>query len=145
MALAGETIYASDALTGAWQAWTPSWTASTGTPAVGTGTLTGRYKQVGNTVFFNMVLTWGSTTTAGGTGLWQFSLPIQAADAFAAAVAMRDQSAGTNFAGAADCRAGSVATAITRIGWATATVMSTNPFTWATTDVLKVSGVYEAA
>lgn|SRR5512134_2359748 len=144
MALAGETILAADALTGAWSSWTPSWTAVTSNPSLGNGTLTGSYKQVGKTVFFNLVLTMGSTTTY-GTGLWQFSIPVAATEAFAAPCSVRDNSAGINLAATADGRTGSTATAILRIGTTTGSgVNSTTPFTWAQNDVLKITGTYQS-
>ena len=59
---------------GAWQSWTPTWTASTTNPAIGNGTLKGRYCKVGKMVTFSISLMFGSTTTA-GLGDWAFSLP----------------------------------------------------------------------
>lgn len=153
MALAGETIVAADALTGAWAAWTPSWTASSGTaPALGNGTLLGQFKQVGNTVLFDLVLVWGSTTTGGsggagdGVGLWQFSLPVAAAADFCAAASLRDNSVPANRAGSADGRSGAAATALLRTAASSgAAVNAATPFTWATGDTFKITGMYEAA
>jgi hypothetical protein len=72
----------------AWTAYNPTWTSDSGTPGINNGTLTGRYKQIGKTVFFNLKLTYGSTTT-GGSGAWMFGLPVTAYDAnyqFAASI-----------------------------------------------------------
>lgn len=64
-----------DALGDAWTTYTPSW-GSTGTPpALGNGTLLGRYKKLGKTVDVNIVLTLGSTSTV-GTGGWTLFLPV---------------------------------------------------------------------
>lgn len=76
--LAGERITA-DKLTemvGVWQAYTPTWTASTGTTTVGDGTLDGRYTRIGNTIMFTIRLEWGSTTTTSdSSAYWEFALP----------------------------------------------------------------------
>jgi transcription elongation factor len=59
---------------GVWQSYTPVWTASTTNPAIGNGTLTGRYSVIGKTCIVNGVMTAGSTTTF-GSGYWMFSVP----------------------------------------------------------------------
>ena len=59
---------------GKWQSYTVSWTASTTNPAIGNGTLIGRYTQIGKTVMGTISLVMGSTTTYGSGG-WYFSLP----------------------------------------------------------------------
>ena len=53
------------ALSGNWQAWTPTWAGTT----VGNGTVVARYTQIGKTVHFQVLLTFGSTTTFAGTGV----------------------------------------------------------------------------
>jgi hypothetical protein len=63
----------------AWTAYTPTWTASTTTPVLGNGTLTGRYMKIGRTVICHINLTTGSTSTY-GSGNHSFSLPVQAAN-----------------------------------------------------------------
>lgn len=62
---------------GAWTAYTPAWTASTN-PAIGNGTITGRYMKIGRTVLVEINLICGSTTTF-GSGSWNFSLPAASA------------------------------------------------------------------
>ena len=62
-----------------WTTYTPTWTSDSGTPSIGNGSITGRYKQIGKTVFFNLKLTYGTTTT-GGSGAWMFELPVTAYD-----------------------------------------------------------------
>lgn len=63
---------------GQWQAWQPIWSAASGTnPAIGNGTITGRYVQVGKTVTFTAQITAGSTTTFGTTsGGYQLTYPV---------------------------------------------------------------------
>jgi len=60
---------------GAWTPYTPSWTSTGTAPAIGNGTLTGAYVQIGKWVQFRIQVTFGSTTTFGTGGL-QVSLPV---------------------------------------------------------------------
>lgn len=62
----------------AWSAYTPVWTANIDPPAIGNGTLTGRYIKIGRRCDVAMKLTPGSTTTFGNGG-FLFSLPFPAA------------------------------------------------------------------
>ncbi|MBF8189129.1 hypothetical protein ITP53_26035 [Nonomuraea sp. K274] len=133
--------------TGEWMDFDPNWTSASGaSPDIGNGTLTARYMQLGKTVFFNIYLAGGSTTVWGG-GFWQFSLPVQANNSFTAACSYRDNSIPLNVAGSADIRNNPGGTnAIIRSNVPTgAAVSNTIPFTWATADTYKVTGVYEAA
>jgi hypothetical protein len=132
-------------LAGAWTSWSPSWTGSTTNPAIGNGTLTGTYLQVGKTVFFDIVMVAGTTTTY-GSGEFQFSLPVEAKNGFAATVSLRGGSPLNSVAGSADCRSGNPATAILHIGSSSGPVTSSVPWTWLqnTNQAIKVSGVYEA-
>lgn len=59
----------------AWTTFTPTWTCATTAPAIGNGTLTGRYIKVGRLVICHYKFVAGSTTTF-GTGNWMFSLPF---------------------------------------------------------------------
>ncbi|MCX5559991.1 hypothetical protein [Streptomyces sp. NBC_00038] len=60
---------------GAWNSYTPVWTAATTNPAIGDGTLTGRYAVVGKVCHFTAFAAFGSTTTYGSGG-YSLSLPI---------------------------------------------------------------------
>lgn len=64
---------------GAWTAYTPSWTAATTNPSLGNGTIAGRYQKVGRQVTIHINLIAGSTT-AYGSGNYNFSLPFTAAN-----------------------------------------------------------------
>ena len=59
----------------AWTSYTPTWTATTSNPAIGNGTLTGRYLLMGKTVYVRIYLQYGSTSTA-GSGNWKWALPF---------------------------------------------------------------------
>src|SRR5688500_12750202 len=60
---------------GTWATYTPTWASSGTQPAIGNGTLAGRYASVGKIVYVKLRLVAGSTTTF-GTGDWTFSLPV---------------------------------------------------------------------
>lgn len=53
---------------------TPTWTATGGSPALGNGSLTMTVNRNGNTITATLRLVFGSTTVPGGGG-WSFSLP----------------------------------------------------------------------
>lgn len=74
----GGVAAASFLQTPAWQAYTPAWTAASTNPALGNGTLTGRYVLFGKTAMVVINLIMGSTTTY-GDGAWSLSLPVAAA------------------------------------------------------------------
>lgn len=57
------------------QNYTPTWSSAGTQPALGNGTLTGRYVQIGKLVVAELLLVAGSTTTF-GTGIYTFSLPV---------------------------------------------------------------------
>jgi hypothetical protein len=61
------------ALTGAWSAWTPTWTGLT----IGNGTVQARYIQIGKTVSFELRVDFGSTTALTATQ-GEFTLPATA-------------------------------------------------------------------
>ena len=69
-----ETLVGGPSL-GAWAAYTPTWTATGTAPALGNGTLTGRFTQIGKTVMGYMDFVAGTTTTF-GTGAWRFTFPV---------------------------------------------------------------------
>lgn len=69
----------------AWTTYTPTWTSSGTAPAIGNGTLLGRYMKIGRTVICHINMTTGSLSTY-GTGNYNWSLPVQAANAGASIV-----------------------------------------------------------
>lgn len=65
----------------AWTPYNPIWGAvSGGAPAIGNGSLSGRYQQIGKTVHFVAQITMGSTTTYAASQ-WTLSLPVISATA----------------------------------------------------------------
>lgn len=59
----------------AWTSFTPTWTASSVNPAIGNGTISGKYQKFGKTVVARYTVTYGSTTTY-GTGSYRLSYPV---------------------------------------------------------------------
>lgn len=137
---------------GAWQDYTPSITAGGGSPTVGNGTITGKYIQIGKTVFFYVELEWGSTTSF-GSGTVSISLPVEAASFIGTAgiahigsahledsgtvnysdwkPSVNGQSSLTTFAIYSPSASGS-----------NSSVNASSPFTWTTNDSLQVTGFY---
>ncbi|MET9733788.1 hypothetical protein ABZZ79_24990 [Streptomyces sp. NPDC006458] len=62
---------------GAWNTYTPTWSADPSAPSIGNGTMTGKYAVVGKVCHFTTLVTFGSTTTFGGPN-YTFSLPVTA-------------------------------------------------------------------
>jgi len=58
-----------------WTTFTPTWTATGTTPAIGNGNLHGRYQRVGKTCHIRMHLVSGSSTTW-GSGFYRLALPF---------------------------------------------------------------------
>lgn len=133
----------------AWTAYTPVWTAATTNPVIGNGSFTGSaYQRVGKTIDFVIVITAGSTTTF-GTGQWNISLPFtpkQDGLRFANGN-LFDSSASLRYTCSSTWIAGSSINALwtppTTAGVNERAVNPTQPFTWATSDVLTLNGRYE--
>ena len=57
-----------------WVSYTPTWSSSGTQPSVGNGTIQGFWKRVGDTGFYRIILSVGTTTSL-GTGTYIFSIP----------------------------------------------------------------------
>ena len=72
---------------GAFTSYTPSLTASTTNPTLGTGsTQTGYYVQIGKLVIYNFLIFFGSSGVAAGTGDYYVSVPVNITSANGSAV-----------------------------------------------------------
>lgn len=122
-------------------AWT-SYAPTLGNWTQGNGTLTGHSMQAGKLTSFRIKLTLGSTSVVSGSPT--FTLPVNASAARTVnGLAMFwDDGAGLYFGGWA-FNSG-VGTLVVRSD-ASATLSTTVPFTWATSDVVLITGTYEAA
>lgn len=129
---------------GAWTAYTPTWSTSGTQPAIGNGTLAGAYTQIGKTVLFRISLTAGSTTTF-GTNPWLFSMPVTALGGTYGVGSARlvDLSTGNQYGRYVSQQS---TAAVFMLGEAASSfVTATVPFTWANTDILTLTGNYQAA
>lgn len=129
-----------------WQDYTPAWTGASSNPAIGNGTITGRYTQIGTTVHFRVSIHMGSTTTF-GSGAWFVSMPVTGADSDIAigSASATDDSGGVRWVGSLHTNDGLKAFIGNEGGVTSSSWRSTTPMTWATTDELHVVGTYEAA
>ena len=133
---------------GAWTAYTPSLTASTTNPNIGsTGNIGGRYIQIGKTVIGQAKVVFGGTGVSAGSGVYYISLPVTALNA--------GQVEGQFFAQDESAAARQIGSA-----WSDTTtklaffydgasgypaVAASAPWTWAANDILACKFVYEAA
>ncbi len=122
-------------IVGTWQIYTPVWQGTTTNPAIGNGLLYGRYARVGTTVFYNITMVAGSTTTF-GTGAWVFTLPIPSSTDVFLGSAVANLDTGVSAAGGS-----SSSLIITSLGVAWDV---TNPIAWGSGDGVKITGFYEA-
>jgi hypothetical protein len=133
----------------AWTSYTPTITADGGGFSLGNGVASGRYKQIGKTVFFYAKLVYGSTTQP-GTGHWNFSLPVTAQSSnFTFSAAILDSGnawyggiGNGNYTGSITSFAVNVTSP--NAGIATWVVVGNGgPFTWGNADNITISGSYE--
>lgn len=133
---------------GASVSFTPAFSSIT----IGNGTRTGTYVQVNKTVYFQAKVTFGSTTTLAGNT--DFTLPIAATgvttfDIINLTGIFLDSSA-TGIYVVNHIMIGTTAvrllTTLTNATYATGTdTAAAVPFTWATGDVISISGNYQVA
>ncbi len=133
---------------GAWTAYTPT-LGGTGW-AIGDGTATGAYCQIGKVVHFRARIVFGSTSTFGAAAAVTLTAPVTSRNDGASTTILTrlfDSSLSTTHNGIGSLAINS--TTITVNYWATGTTVSgssaTNPFTWASSDQIIVFGTYEAA
>lgn len=130
---------------GAWTSYTPT-LGGTGW-AIGDGTISGVYCQIGKVVHFSANVTFGSTSTYGSAAA-TITLPITAKDTQRYAINARCGDASTgNVYQLAVYPSSTTVVVLRTIGTdgIGAQVISTAPFTWATTDTIRINGTYEAA
>jgi len=131
---------------GDWAAYTPAWTSSGTAPALGNGTIVGKFVQIGKTVAGRIFLTMGSTTTY-GTGNYLFSLPVtaNASEVGVSVSVAKGVDTGINeYVGIAAITT-TTTLLIQTCASPAAVWTNTVPFTWGNTDTLAVRFVYEAA
>lgn len=146
----GDIVNANFAAIGAAStSFTPTWTGTGSNPAIGNGTITGGYKQLGKLLFVRYSIIMGSTTTY-GTGDWELLLPnslaVSGAHIQVLTALARDESVGTHYTAVAHCGLLGTATKLqVRSNAGSSNYGSSVPFTWATSDMLAIEGVLEVA
>lgn len=141
---------------GSWSYYTPNLTASTTSPTLGSGsTATGRYVQIGRFVAFHAFIQFGTSGVAAGSGIYGVSLPVAAPNSIYGATGTQQAS----FTGVTELKAGSsyvyantaISTTTASIYYTSAypsgtqvTVGAGNPWTWAASNIIHMSGWYEA-
>lgn len=129
---------------GNWQTYSPAWSVVSGAaPAIGNGSLTGRWASWGKVAVAIVNLTIGSTSTMGG-GPWRFSLPsVPAAIQREVGVAMvLDASPVVSYTASCMIQSGNL---LNVVGYNTAGFAATVPITWTTNDKLVMQILYENA
>jgi hypothetical protein len=141
----GDVVDAADlnTIAGAWDSFTVTFTNLT----LGNGTAVAFYKQVGRVVVYRMQVTFGSTTSVSG-GI-AISLPVTAASIVGVhSGIMFDDSTGTTTQAFSAPTTTTVSLRVLNTAGTYGThaaTSSTIPFTWAVNDIIRLSGVYEAA
>lgn len=129
-----------------WTSYTPTWTGAGGNPAIGNGSITGRYRRAsgGDVVHFHLRILMGSTTTF-GSGIYRVGYPSSPAPSATSLLMMAPSGY------AYDASSGAVYTITGRVDTGALIVGSgagnigtpTQPFTWANGDMLVLEGFYE--
>jgi hypothetical protein len=134
---------------GAWTAYTPT-LAGTGW-AIGNGTASGYYCQIGKVMFIRVNIVFGNTSTFGAGGI-TCSLPANANGSFPAAasgvVRYVDSSASAIYAGHGGISSNTFAFQYFNTngsGQLSAVTSTSAPFTWADTDIIRLTMAYEIA
>jgi len=145
----GAGIAISKTALGTYTTWTDfavTWTATGVAPAIGNGTITARYCQIGKTVTYQIHLDPGNTTTF-GTGAWFFNAPVaptaNAQDLAVGSAHCLDSGTGyfagvTKFSGTSLYAVGSGESDGTQWG-------QNSPMTWVDADSGSFSIIYEVA
>lgn len=128
---------------GAWQTYTPTWYASGVQPAIGNGTLAGRYRRIGRTIVSHLSVIMGSTTTY-GTGYWYFSSPggLTYNNTHQGVGVAED---GGSWYPLTVVFASTYITPYYTNAGTLSTISSTAPFTWGSGDMLRLTSVVEIA
>jgi hypothetical protein len=142
----GSFVPVTPAPVGEWASYTPTW-SNTGTqPSVGNGSLTGKYTRIGKTVVFEVLLSFGSTTSGGTGSLWTFSLPpvtpAGVGHRSALGPVLSEDVGVADYPGTAIYDGASSFFVLTNSTGAPVTQAA--PMTWGSTDFLTVKGSYEA-
>ncbi len=125
---------------GIWTPYAPVWRGATTQPAIGNGSILGKYARSVNTIDFKIDIQFGSTTTY-GTGTWLFGLPVASRIDSAVVGHMLGVDGGTTYyTGVVTFVEGmSFVQLVSDAGPWTVSV----PITWASGDAISIQGRYE--
>lgn len=139
-----------DEISTAWTSYIPIFNTSNNDGSIGNGTIRGVYRRDGDSIDLVIKMTWGSTTS-GGSGTFRWSLPVglnadpskipinEFPGELYGAIFLTDNSTATNNRAGAPEAATSSALSILPDG--DTSVTATTPFTWATSDELKITAM----
>jgi hypothetical protein len=147
------------AISPTWDDWQPVWTTSTGsaTPSFGDATITARYAQSADTVWYRLEITFGATTNFGGGGTgdnWRFSLPVTAASTMLITGMGEIQFTSQIERIPVRCRLHTVTDLVLELSGrnyndtannSSGLVDAVTPWTWASGNAIRMAGTYEAA
>lgn len=122
-------------------------TADGGGLALGTGaTLTGRYFQIGQLVVVQSKIQFGTASVTPGTGYYRITLPVlvnASQLAIGGHAQLIDSSTGTRRMGTLSI-SGANDNVVIFVDSATDFVTAANPWTWAASDTLEFSAIYQS-
>jgi len=142
----GATGAGIDGLGDAWTSWVPAWTNLT----VGNAVQKAYYKQIGKTVLFHLTTTLGNTSSVGASNVC-LTLPVAINNGSDSGVInqyiglVRGYDAGTAVYGGVITGQGDLLLSASGGAYVNEAGVTTNvPFTWATNDVIWITGTYES-
>ena len=133
---------------GAWTSFTPSLTATTTNPTLGSAaTQSGLYTQIGKVVIARYRVRFGTSGAAAGSGTYEFSLPITAKEAnfVAGAGWLQDESAGARRLISAFLQSTTALRLVYEAASGYPAVTEAAPYAWAASDQFIFTVTYEAA
>lgn len=148
----GATVWTSDNVrtpqVGDYQSYTPVWASVGGTPvSLGDGVIEGQYHEVGDDgIEGDILLTFGSTSSAGAGNTWTFSLPVPAINTkFGAFEAYILDYGAQNYSATGVLLTASTMLLIRSDSAGDGTVGAGAPHVWAVNDQVKISFRYRRA
>lgn len=124
-----------------WTAYTPTLTAATTDPTLGTSSITGRYRKLGKTADIHIRLVIGASGWDPGSGIYRFGLPsgvvpyLQNAGGAMGVATVRDASVPVTYAYRVTYFA-TTAVQLISTGTSPASLTSSAPITWANGDAI---------
>lgn len=122
--------------------YTPAWSGSGGTPAIGDGSIVGTFVRNNFLCLLTINISF-SSTTVGSTGTWSWSLPALRAGTEPVMGAMAIRDSGSNFrTGVCTIQNSPGDTLIAYVDSGTSQIGEGVPITWADDDWIRMSIVY---